>query len=453
MTAVDSTSGPQARLDGLLPGWIESSTAHRLLRDTDSADEVEARVRAAWDDGDLRCENGLWWMPPPLGADRSGAVAVPSEVEDAAQQMRERCDEGRPEQALLIGYQVGASLMGRLASEPAVEGGLAQIAITSVLALTEAGRLHAAEPIARSGHRESVARGVPHGQAWFAAALGIVELIAGHTLDSRRHFAEAHILGRVVHDRVLEQFGGEGWALTYTMVGQRPPAIVEPARASDTELEGLDEVSRLEHAARRAAWSGNDPRLEQLERVAIGAKRAGRYGRAATLAGELALLGNPVAACAIFRRFGELDGELLPLWPRIAEALAAGDDAALADIAAVLDRLGIMGMSAALTLQSAAFAQHRDPERTRALLREANRRASGIQLGSEYLAQFRRLLPLRDREHQIAELASRGLTNKQIAEKLVLSIRTVENHLYRVYDKLGIAGRDELVELFSAHHP
>jgi DNA-binding CsgD family transcriptional regulator len=44
-------------------------------------------------------------------------------------------------------------------------------------------------------------------------------------------------------------------------------------------------------------------------------------------------------------------------------------------------------------------------------------------------------------EFQIAELAASGLTNKQIAERLYLSHRTVGAHLYRIFPKLGVASR------------
>ena len=53
---------------------------------------------------------------------------------------------------------------------------------------------------------------------------------------------------------------------------------------------------------------------------------------------------------------------------------------------------------------------------------------------------------LTDREYQVARLASQGLTSRDIAHRLVLSVRTVDNHLSRVYAKLGVAGRDELPE-------
>jgi DNA-binding NarL/FixJ family response regulator len=52
--------------------------------------------------------------------------------------------------------------------------------------------------------------------------------------------------------------------------------------------------------------------------------------------------------------------------------------------------------------------------------------------------------PLTPREREVATLAAGGLTSAEIAERLVLSTRTVENHLQRGYAKLGIANRSEL---------
>ncbi|HEY0817087.1 MAG TPA: helix-turn-helix transcriptional regulator [Pseudonocardia sp.] len=44
-------------------------------------------------------------------------------------------------------------------------------------------------------------------------------------------------------------------------------------------------------------------------------------------------------------------------------------------------------------------------------------------------------------ELTIADLAARGLTNKQIAARLALSPRTVSTHLYRIFPKLGVTSR------------
>ena len=51
---------------------------------------------------------------------------------------------------------------------------------------------------------------------------------------------------------------------------------------------------------------------------------------------------------------------------------------------------------------------------------------------------------LTGREREVATLAARGLSNREIADHLYLSLRTVENHLQRIYDKLGVSGREQL---------
>ncbi len=52
--------------------------------------------------------------------------------------------------------------------------------------------------------------------------------------------------------------------------------------------------------------------------------------------------------------------------------------------------------------------------------------------------------PLTPREREVGMLAAQRLTSTEIAQRLVLSLRTVENHLQRCYAKLGIANRSEL---------
>ncbi|HZS21668.1 MAG TPA: helix-turn-helix transcriptional regulator, partial [Pseudonocardiaceae bacterium] len=60
-------------------------------------------------------------------------------------------------------------------------------------------------------------------------------------------------------------------------------------------------------------------------------------------------------------------------------------------------------------------------------------------------------LPLTRREREIVTLATGGLSNRQIAQQLVISVRTVENHLYRACAKLGTTDRAELAALL--HKP
>jgi DNA-binding CsgD family transcriptional regulator/tetratricopeptide (TPR) repeat protein len=58
--------------------------------------------------------------------------------------------------------------------------------------------------------------------------------------------------------------------------------------------------------------------------------------------------------------------------------------------------------------------------------------------------------PLTPREWEVATLAARGLSNRQVATRLFVSLRTVENHLHRVFSKLGIASRRELRSLVES---
>ena len=50
-------------------------------------------------------------------------------------------------------------------------------------------------------------------------------------------------------------------------------------------------------------------------------------------------------------------------------------------------------------------------------------------------------------QQQVARLAADGRTNRQIAEALFVTIKTVETHLAAVYRKLDISSRDELADL------
>jgi len=52
---------------------------------------------------------------------------------------------------------------------------------------------------------------------------------------------------------------------------------------------------------------------------------------------------------------------------------------------------------------------------------------------------------LTPQELQIVQMAARGLSNREIAQQLYLSHRTVESHLYRVFPKLGVTSRAQLV--------
>ena len=57
---------------------------------------------------------------------------------------------------------------------------------------------------------------------------------------------------------------------------------------------------------------------------------------------------------------------------------------------------------------------------------------------------------LTPQQRQIVRLASDGLTNREIGDRLFLSPRTVSSHLYRSYPKLGVARRHQLRDVIAS---
>jgi DNA-binding CsgD family transcriptional regulator len=57
---------------------------------------------------------------------------------------------------------------------------------------------------------------------------------------------------------------------------------------------------------------------------------------------------------------------------------------------------------------------------------------------------------LTPREHAVARLVADGLTNREIAGRLVVSVKTAEYHLGNVYAKLGVRSRAQLIAKLAA---
>jgi DNA-binding CsgD family transcriptional regulator/tetratricopeptide (TPR) repeat protein len=79
---------------------------------------------------------------------------------------------------------------------------------------------------------------------------------------------------------------------------------------------------------------------------------------------------------------------------------------------------------------------------------EAEMRACGVAVAGAP-GEPDALWELTPQQRQIVRLASDGLTNRQIADRLFLSPRTVSSHLYRSYPKLGVAGRHQLRDVIA----
>ncbi|MDW5598826.1 helix-turn-helix transcriptional regulator, partial [Conexibacter stalactiti] len=56
---------------------------------------------------------------------------------------------------------------------------------------------------------------------------------------------------------------------------------------------------------------------------------------------------------------------------------------------------------------------------------------------------------LTPREREIALMAASGLSSREIAERLVVSVRTVNNHLQGAFRKLGVSRRDDLADALA----
>nr|WP_246326015.1 helix-turn-helix transcriptional regulator [Actinomycetospora corticicola] len=81
---------------------------------------------------------------------------------------------------------------------------------------------------------------------------------------------------------------------------------------------------------------------------------------------------------------------------------------------------------------------------------DAERRARALAadcggLATPALARAGGPVVLSVREREIAQLAGEGLTNRQIAGRLQISVRTVESHIYRACSRLGLSDRTDLV--------
>ena len=115
-------------------------------------------------------------------------------------------------------------------------------------------------------------------------------------------------------------------------------------------------------------------------------------------------------------------------WAALGDLLAAGDAAAQA--AQAHDRVGRSGAALGSTGRASHWAG-----------------LTGARTPA--LASVLAPLPLTEREREIVTLAAQGLSNRAIAERLVVSIRTVEGHLYRAGHKLGVSDRADLAGLLA----
>lgn len=135
-------------------------------------------------------------------------------------------------------------------------------------------------------------------------------------------------------------------------------------------------------------------------------------------------------------------GRLRGVFADHADALARGDGPALDRAAARLEERGFLLFAAEAHAQ--AVRAHRDPRAARTSRTRAVALARRCQGARTPALSGLVLGELTARQRQIVTLAAAGLSNRQIAEQLTLSIRTVGNHLYSAYARLGASDRGAL---------
>ncbi|MFR0355807.1 LuxR family transcriptional regulator AbsR2 [Streptomyces sediminimaris] len=130
------------------------------------------------------------------------------------------------------------------------------------------------------------------------------------------------------------------------------------------------------------------------------------------------------------------------VFARHADALARADGPALDRAAGALQERGFLLFAAEAHAQAARA--HRDPRAARTARTRAVALARRCQGARTPALAGLVLGELTARQRQVVTLAAAGLSNRQIAQRLTLSVRTVGNHLYSAYARLGASDRGAL---------
>jgi DNA-binding CsgD family transcriptional regulator len=231
------------------------------------------------------------------------------------------------------------------------------------------------------------------------------------------------------------------------------------AGKADAALEAMTAMQRSRHPA----YAFIEPN-RMLAEAWVAAAR-GRASEAVTLAGQAAEFARShgqyarevlclqtavqFGADGHAARLAELaalvEGPRADLVARWADALAAKDGRTLLEVSGGLEEMGDRIAAADAAAQAALAFQ---AENLRGARLTASTRATQLvtECGAATPAtsQAAAPLPLTAREREIAAMVREGLSNRQIAETLTMSVRTVEGHIYRACAKLGLANRSEL---------
>ena len=320
------------------------------------------------------------------------------------------------------------------------------------LALVALGRLEEADLLLAAAHDDLAASVGTLERAIVAASLGALRLEQGRVQSS---FLQATSAAAMFLDLGLPV--SARWCYAHSAMALSLAGAAEKATETLGELDALGLPTDMEYEvdvlqARAWAWAaGGDmgTARKNLElAVDLGRQVGDLLGATKALHG-LARLGR---ARQVVDQLAELveqvDGELTAARLTYARAAAAKDSGALVTAAERFESVGAL-LYAAEALGESAVHFRRD-----GLSRDA---AAAQQRAARLLARcegavtpFVRAIGARAQltpaELDTALQAATGSTDKQIAEMMHLSVRTVENRLHRAYQKLGLSHRRELAD-------
>jgi DNA-binding NarL/FixJ family response regulator len=325
------------------------------------------------------------------------------------------------------------------------------LAAARSMALVGIGELDDAATIAILGYETALRSGDVSAKGFFATTRAWVELHRGQLAEAIRCYREGAVAFRASGHR-----GPCRWALGGLLFAAglaRDREVADEARRSLAEL-GPHPAQMLEVAILRAhAWAAladGDPsgaRAALAEATAL-ARTRGLPGEEAACLHDHVRIGG---AAEVVDRLGELatqcDGELVPVLAAHAAAVVHDDVDGMAAAATRFEAMGFLLKAAEASMAaSEAAARAGDQRRAARLARAATDLVDQCETPATtpLLTMAGGPVPLTNREREVAELAAAGLASKVIAERLFLSTRTVDNHLARIYAKLGVSSRAEL---------
>lgn len=290
------------------------------------------------------------------------------------------------------------------------------------------------------------------GRGWAALMRSLALMGVGRPLGAARFAREAEILWVDAAVSGLARWCVTSLGLAQLTLGDATAATEALHRLRAYEIAGFSLNAPFEarlDAGLQAAAGRRDDAVRLLLDAATAAGRVGALVHAADCLHDLVRMAGPdgtEAAADHLELIADAEGPTVHAQRSMIVAAAADDPTGLESVAVQFAAMGRELFAAEAWAATAAahrrVGRRNDAGRCAAASGELANRCEGA--ASPLVAEP----PLRDRlsgrEREIAELAARGMTNRDIAEELVVSERTVESHLYRVFAKLGVSARGEL---------